>query len=72
MFEFLQKGENISAFAATEAVVVARVGPNVKAWRFLVVKRAQALERVHPGPAKSDMSSNDIGDVGARSNLVNV
>jgi hypothetical protein len=72
VFEFLEEGEYIPTLTATEAVVVTGVGSNVEAWRFLIVKRAQSLERIHSGSSKSNVGTDDIRDVGARANLVNV
>jgi hypothetical protein len=72
VLKLLQEREYITTLAATETVVIAGIGPYVKTGRLFVVKWAQSLERINPRSPKSNMGSDDIGNVGARSNLVNV
>jgi hypothetical protein len=72
VFEFLEEGKDIAALTATEAVVIPGVGPDVKTRRLFVVKRAQALEGINAGAAECNVKTDYIGDIGARSNLVNV
>ena len=72
VFEFLEESEDIATLAATEAVVIPGVGPDVKTRRLFVVKRAQALKRINAGAAECNVKADYIGNIGARSNLVNV
>ena len=62
MFDLLHEGIDVAAFAAAETVKVTVVGTNVKRRGLLVVKRAQALERVGTGPAQLHIITDEVLD----------
>ena len=62
VFDLLHEGIDVAAFAAAETVKVTVVGTNVKRRGLLVVKRAQALERVGTGPAQLHIITDEVLD----------
>jgi hypothetical protein len=51
VFDLLDEGVHVAAFAAAEAVEVTVVGPDVKRRCLLVVEGAEAFQRVGAGAA---------------------
>ena len=68
----LQEGEDVAALAAAEAVVEADLRAHVEARAALVVERAEALQRADAGALQRHVVADDVGDVDARPDLVDV
>ena len=62
VFDLLDEGIHVAALAAAEAMKVAVVGPHVKRRRLLIVKRAEALQRIRAGTPQLDIVADDVLD----------
>ena len=62
VFDLLDERVHVAALAAAEAVEVAVVGPHMKRRRLLVVKWAEALQRVRAGAPQLDVVADDLVD----------
>jgi len=68
----LQEGEDVTALAAAEAVIEPNLRSDMKTWASLLVKRTQTLHRTDTGALERDVVANDVGDVGARPDFVDI
>jgi len=68
----LQEGVDVAALAAAEAVVEADLRTHVEARAALVVEGAQPLHRPDAGALQGDVVADDVGQIRARPNLVDV
>lgn len=62
VLDLLEERVHVAALAAAEAVEVPVVGADVKRRRLLVVKRAQALERIRTGTPQLDVIADHFID----------
>ena len=68
----LQEGEDVAALAAAEAVVEADLRAHVEARAALLVERAEPLERADPGALERHVVADDVREVDAGPDLVDV
>src|SRR5690606_8191507 len=68
----LKEREDVAALAAAEAVVEADLRAHVKTRAALLVERAEALHRPAAGALERDVIAHDVGEVGARPDLVDI
>jgi hypothetical protein len=68
----LEEGEHVAALAATEAVVETDLRTHVETGAALLVERAQALHRAGARVLEAHVVADDVGDVGARPDLVDI
>src|SRR4029079_6477151 len=68
----LQERVDVARLAASEAVVVAELGPHVEARAALVVERAEALERADARGLEADVLAQEVCDVRAGLDLIDV
>jgi hypothetical protein len=70
--DLLEEGVDVTALTAAETVVEACLGSHVKAWRALIVERAQALHGPDTGGFQRDVFADNIGNVYPLADLVNI
>src|SRR5690606_25079200 len=63
---------DVTRFAASEAVVVPETGAHVETRAALVMEGAEALQRAHARGLEADVFADDVGDVGAGLDLLDV
>ncbi|GMA92333.1 hypothetical protein GCM10025869_28620 [Homoserinibacter gongjuensis] len=68
----LQEGEDVTVFAASEAVVATDAWTHVEARTALLVERAETLERADTGRFEGHVVAHDVGDVDAGPDLVDI
>jgi len=68
----LQEREDVAAFATSEAMIETDLGANMEARAALLVEWAEALHRASACTLQRNIVANDIGDIGARTYLVDI
>jgi hypothetical protein len=68
----LKEAENVTVLTAAEAVIPADLWSHVKARAALVVEGTQALERTDTRTLERHIVSDDVGDIDARTHLVDI
>src|SRR5690606_5406849 len=68
----LQEGEDVTVFAASEAVVATDARTHVEARAALLVEWAETLERADTGRLEGHVVAHDVGDVDTGPDLVDI
>ena len=72
VIHLLQESEDITALTAAETVVKTDLRANMETWRPLLMEGAEALHRTNASALQRDKVADNVRNVGARPDLVNV